>query len=66
MSQSPYVLEHGEYDRPKPPPSEAPWYKIPDRQLLAVEHPVVVLKNTDRAVRMLGGGKAIAQVAMFP
>ncbi|RVD87996.1 uncharacterized protein DFL_002196 [Arthrobotrys flagrans] len=59
MSQSPYVLED-EYDRPRPPPSEATWYEIPDRQLLAVEHPAVVL-NTDRAVRMLGGGKAVAQ-----
>ncbi|KAK6339332.1 tau 95 subunit of transcription factor TFIIIC [Orbilia javanica] len=60
MSQSPYALED-EYARPKPPPSEAPWYEIPDRQLLAVEHPVVILNNTDRAIRMLGGGKAVAQ-----
>ncbi|KAF3088202.1 tau 95 subunit of transcription factor TFIIIC [Orbilia oligospora] len=60
MSRSPYILED-EYDRPKPPPSEAPWCEIPDKQLLAVEHPAVILNNSDRAVRMLGGGKAVAQ-----
>ncbi|KAK6352503.1 tau 95 subunit of transcription factor TFIIIC [Orbilia blumenaviensis] len=60
MSQSPYALDE-EYDRPKPPPSEAPWYEIPNRQLLAVEHPAVITKSTDRAIRMLGGGKAVAQ-----
>ncbi|KAK6498757.1 tau 95 subunit of transcription factor TFIIIC [Arthrobotrys musiformis] len=60
QSQSPSALEE-KYDRPRPPPSEAPWYQIQDRKLLAVEHPAVILNNTDRAVRMLGGGKAVAQ-----
>ncbi|KAF3933074.1 hypothetical protein ABW20_dc0108660 [Dactylellina cionopaga] len=59
--KSPGLDQRGDYDRPRKPPVEAPWYGIPDRQLLAVEHPVVIAKNTDRAVRMLGGGKAIAK-----
>jgi general transcription factor 3C polypeptide 5 (transcription factor C subunit 1) len=42
-----------------PTPSEsAPWYRIPNVRAINVEHPCVV-KNVEKAVEMLGGGKAI-------
>ncbi|KAK6354735.1 tau 95 subunit of transcription factor TFIIIC [Orbilia brochopaga] len=53
-------LVEEETNRPRPTPPEAPWYEIPDRKLLSVEHPAVV-KNTDKAIRMLGGPKAVAK-----
>ncbi|EPS40267.1 hypothetical protein H072_5941 [Dactylellina haptotyla CBS 200.50] len=52
--------EGGGFDKPRQGPAEAPWYQIPDRQFLTVEHPVIV-KNEEKAVRMLGGGKAVAK-----
>lgn len=42
-----------------PDPSEsAPWYKIPNVQVVSVEHPCVV-RNVDKAVQTLGGDQAI-------
>ncbi|KAF3927707.1 hypothetical protein ABW21_db0204766 [Orbilia brochopaga] len=54
------VLAEGESARPRRKFPEAPWYEIPSRKLLNVEHPAVV-KNTDKAIRMLGGPKAVAK-----
>ena len=39
----------------------APWYRIPDKTAVSVEHPCVV-KNVDKAISMLGGSPAIAQI----
>jgi general transcription factor 3C polypeptide 5 (transcription factor C subunit 1) len=42
-----------------PIPSEsAPWFRIPNVRAVSVEHPCLV-KNVDKAIKMLGGGKAI-------
>ncbi|KAF3932655.1 hypothetical protein ABW19_dt0201448 [Dactylella cylindrospora] len=45
----------------RPTPTEAPWYDIPDRKFVSVEHPADV-RNTDKAIRMLGGGRAVAKI----
>jgi len=42
-------------------PTTAPWYSVPPKTILAIEHPCLV-KNADKAVDMLGGGQAIAEV----
>src|SRR3954454_8301226 len=39
----------------------APWYRVPDKIAVSVEHPCIV-KNVDKAIRMLGGSPAIAQI----
>src|SRR5271154_4139496 len=38
----------------------AAWYQIPDVPLLSIEHPCVV-KNVERAIKMLGGSPAITR-----
>ncbi|KAF3930401.1 hypothetical protein AA313_de0208017 [Arthrobotrys entomopaga] len=58
--RTPINLTAEEFDGPRRPPAEAPWYEIPDRQFLTVEHPAVV-KNEEKAVRTLGGRKAVAK-----
>ncbi|KAJ6261418.1 hypothetical protein Dda_4088 [Drechslerella dactyloides] len=57
-------LAEGQLDKPRLPLPEASWYEIPNRMLLSVEHPAIV-KNTDRAMRTLGGPKGIAKVISF-
>ena len=39
---------------------EAPRYSIPSARIVSVEHPCIV-KNVDKAIDMLGGGKALAE-----
>lgn len=43
----------------------APWYRIPERRIVAVEHPGIV-KNVDRAIQTLQGDAGIANVSRFP
>lgn len=45
-------------------PRYAPWFQIPPRRIVAVEHPGVV-KNVDRAITTLQGEKGLANVR-FP
>ncbi|EWC47362.1 hypothetical protein DRE_00330 [Drechslerella stenobrocha 248] len=51
----------GEFDKPRRPPAEAAWYNIPNQNLLSVEHPAVIVKNTELAMRMLGGTQGVAK-----
>jgi general transcription factor 3C polypeptide 5 (transcription factor C subunit 1) len=47
-------------------PQFAPWYRIPPRRIVAVEHPGIV-KNVDRAIKTLQGDAGIAKVVLpFP
>jgi len=39
----------------------APWYRVPGKTAISVEHPCIV-KNVDKAICMLGGSPAIAQI----
>jgi general transcription factor 3C polypeptide 5 (transcription factor C subunit 1) len=39
----------------------APWYRIPDKTAVSVEHPCIV-KNVNKAISMLGSSTAIAQI----
>lgn len=39
----------------------APWYRVPERRIVAVEHPGIV-KNVDRAIKTLQGDAGIANV----
>lgn len=39
----------------------APWYPVPNKTAVSVEHPCIV-KNVDKAISMLGGSSAIAQI----
>ncbi|KAH8701977.1 RNA polymerase III transcription factor IIIC subunit-domain-containing protein [Talaromyces proteolyticus] len=42
------------------PPRYAPWYEVPQRRIVAVEHPGIV-KNVDRAIRTLQGEAGLAK-----
>ncbi|CRG87525.1 General transcription factor 3C polypeptide 5 [Talaromyces islandicus] len=42
-------------------PRYAPWYQIPSRRIVAVEHPGIV-KNVDRAIATLQGEKGLANI----
>jgi hypothetical protein len=45
-------------------PQYAPWYRLPTRHIVAVEHPGIV-KNVDRAIKTLQGDAGISKVS-FP
>lgn len=40
----------------------APWYRIPPRRIVAVEHPGVI-QNIDRGLQTLKGSDGIAKVS---
>lgn len=42
-------------------PQYAPWYRLPTRHIVAVEHPGIV-KNVDRAIKTLQGDVGISKV----
>lgn len=41
-------------------PQYAPWYRLPTRHIVAVEHPGIV-KNVDRAIKTLQGDAGISK-----
>ena len=43
-------------------PRYAPWFQIPERRIVAVEHPGIV-KNVDRAIKTLQGDAGISKVS---
>jgi len=43
------------------PPNSAPWYLVPSRPIVSVEHPFIV-KDVAKAVESLGGSKAVGKV----
>ena len=43
----------------------APWHVVPATQVISVEHPCVV-KNVEKALRMLGGDRELAKVIQRP
>ena len=42
-------------------PRAAPWYLVPSRTIVSVEHPFIV-KDVSKAVESLGGSKAVGKV----
>jgi len=42
-------------------PRAAPWYLVPSRTIISVEHPFIV-KDVSKAVESLGGPKAVGRV----
>jgi general transcription factor 3C polypeptide 5 (transcription factor C subunit 1) len=43
----------------------APYYSIPARHIVSVEHPAII-KNVDKAIETLQGNAGISKVAAFP
>lgn len=43
----------------------APFYQIPPRRLVSVEHPAVI-KNVDRALDTLEGDRGISKASLYP
>lgn len=43
-------------------PQYAPWYRLPTRHIVAVEHPGIV-KNVDRAIKTLQGDVGISKAS---
>lgn len=43
-------------------PQYAPWYRLPTRHIVAVEHPGIV-KNVDRAIKTLQGHAGISKAS---
>jgi len=64
LAQTPHSLPHmatsreSDRDRASDP---APWFKIPNKQYICLEHPAKI-KNVDRAVTTIGGERALAKV----
>jgi hypothetical protein len=42
-------------------PNSAPWFLVPSRPVVSVEHPFIV-KDVAKAVESLGGSKAVGKV----
>ena len=47
--------------RPTEHGDAAPWFRVPDKTAISVEHPCLV-KNVDKAIEMLGGPSAIPSI----
>lgn len=45
-------------------PKSAPWYLVPPRPIVSVEHPFIV-KTMAKAVESLGGSKAVGKVYAY-
>ena len=43
-------------------PQYAPWYRLPSRHIVAVEHPGIV-ENVDRAIKTLQGDAGISKAS---
>lgn len=41
----------------------APWYPVPSRQIVSVEHPCII-NNLDNGLKMLGGDKPLGEVCL--
>ena len=44
-------------------PMHAPWYSVPDRTIVGVEHPYII-RNVDKAIASLGGESKLSKVGL--
>lgn len=46
---------------PLAPSSYAPWYDVPRKPIISVEHPFII-QNVDKGVASLGGARDLSEV----
>ena len=44
-------------------PTLAPWYSVPDKTIVGVEHPYII-RNVDKAIASLGGESKLSKVGL--